>query len=101
MKTQWKVLGGFAVGAVAGAVAGCQTYNFEPVSPLAIAQTTQDKTVIATQLKPNVMIVVDKSGSMTKPVDPFNNAACQTGNPNCPFCGLSCGTGTTNCPTNC
>jgi hypothetical protein len=100
MKTQWKVLGGFAVGVVAGAVGGCQTYNFEPVSPLAIAQTTQDQTVIAKQLKPNVMIVVDKSGSMTKPVDP-SNAACQTGNPNCPLCGLSCGTGSTTCPGTC
>jgi hypothetical protein len=99
MKTQLKVLGGFALGGLVGIIAGCQTYNFEPVSPLAIAQTTQDKTVIAKQLKPNVMIVVDKSGSMTKPVDP-NNPNCATGNPNCPYCGIAC-PGITPCPNTC
>jgi hypothetical protein len=43
---------------------GCQTYDFEPVTPLAIAQTTQTKTVTAKQLKPNLMMLIDKSGSM-------------------------------------
>lgn len=56
---------------VAGAVAsGCQTYDFEPVEPLAIAQTTQSKTVTARQAKPNMMILLDKSGSMKFAADP-------------------------------
>ncbi len=46
------------------ALAGCMTYDFEPVQPLAISQSTQTKRVVAKQLKPNVMILLDKSGSM-------------------------------------
>lgn len=44
--------------------AGCQTYDFEPVSPLSIAQTTQSRNVVSRNLKPNLMLLVDKSGSM-------------------------------------
>ncbi|MGQ0506113.1 MAG: adventurous gliding motility lipoprotein CglB [Myxococcaceae bacterium] len=51
---------------------GCMTYDFEPVQPLAIAQTTNSYRVVAKQLKPNVMILLDKSGSMN---DPINNTA--------------------------
>lgn len=46
---------------------GCQTYDFEPVQPLAVGQTTQHSRVIAKALKPNVMILVDMSGSMAEP----------------------------------
>jgi len=45
-------------------LAACQTYDFEPVSPLALAQTTQKSQVVARQLKPNLMLLVDTSGSM-------------------------------------
>ena len=42
----------------------CQVYDFEKVTPLAISQTTQSKEVIAKQLKPNLMLLVDRSKSM-------------------------------------
>lgn len=79
-----------AILAVAAVLAaGCMTYDFEPVVPLAVAQTTQTKTVIAKFLKPNVMLLVDKSGSMEAPINPSN--------PNCP---PGCGPGS-SCPANC
>jgi hypothetical protein len=53
------------LGVAAIFAASCQTYDFEPVSPLAIAQTTQSYKVNAHQLKPDMMILLDKSGSMT------------------------------------
>ncbi|MHB8877832.1 MAG: adventurous gliding motility lipoprotein CglB [Myxococcaceae bacterium] len=75
--------------AVAGAVAsGCQTYDFEPVEPLAIAQTTTSKSVYGKQSKPNMMILLDKSGSM--------NFAADSTVPGCETCKDSmCGAG---CP---
>jgi hypothetical protein len=78
-----------AVLAALAAAASCQTYDFEPVTPLAIAQTTQTKTVTAVQLKPDLMILLDKSGSMSSPLNPAA-AGC-----NCNF--PSCNEGT--CPT--
>jgi hypothetical protein len=47
---------------------GCQTYDFEPVQPLAVGQTTQKSHLVAKALKPNVMILVDKSGSMSQQI---------------------------------
>src|SRR5438874_9130088 len=71
------------------AFASCQTYDFEPVTPLAIAQTTQTKTVTAQVLKPDLMILLDKSGSMASPLP---------GGTNCGTCAFpSCPEGT--CPT--
>lgn len=69
----------------------CQTYDFERVVPLAVAQTT-DKTIVASKrLKPNVMLLVDNSGSMLLPTDP-NVAACPA----------DCGNSVTNlCPPTC
>src|SRR5947209_2728774 len=64
-----KLLVAFAIGATAGAVAGCQTYDFQPVVPLAVSQTTEPHNVIAKQLKPNLMFLIDKSGSMNFPAD--------------------------------
>ncbi|MBK7860518.1 MAG: adventurous gliding motility lipoprotein CglB [Archangiaceae bacterium] len=55
--------------------ASCQTYDFEPVTPLAIAQTTQTKNVTAMQLKPDLMILLDKSGSMGNPINPVGSCA--------------------------
>jgi hypothetical protein len=107
MQTQTKIFGGFVVGAAAGLIASCQTYNFQPVQPLAIAQTTQDTQDVAKALKPNVMIVVDRSGSMTKPTDPCNpvctwtGATCNNGvpAPNSVPCGTAGGPGA--CPPGC
>lgn len=48
--------------------AACQTYDFEPIYPLAIAQTVKKVSVGAIPPKPALMLVVDKSGSMSTPV---------------------------------
>lgn len=79
-----------AVAIVALAAAGCMTYDFEPVVPLAVAQTTQPYKIVARQLKPNMMLLVDKSGSMLFPINPSN--------PNCP---AGCGNTSAACPANC
>lgn len=73
------------------AAASCQTYDFERVVPLAVAQTT-DKTIVASKrLKPNVMLLVDNSGSMLLPT-----------NPSAPTCPANCGTTQNNpCPGTC
>jgi hypothetical protein len=65
----------------------CQTYDLGPVSPLTLAQTTQSTVVTAHTLKPNVMLLVDKSGSMSGPIDatdPACPAGCGPGGPACP-----------------
>ncbi len=79
------VLGALAL----SATMACQTYDFEPVEPLAISQTTQTRNVSGRQYKPNLMLLVDKSGSMAFPAN--------TANPNCP---TNCGNSTA-CPSNC
>ncbi|HZX43510.1 MAG TPA: adventurous gliding motility lipoprotein CglB [Myxococcaceae bacterium] len=67
-------------------VVGCQTYDFEPVSPVSLGQTTTSVSISAKQLKPNLMLLLDRSGSMRLPFDP-TPAACgscgQTGQPAC------------------
>ncbi len=75
MKTALRAVGSLAVLAAAS---GCQVYDFEPVTPLAIAQTTQTKNVTAKQLKPNLMVLLDKSGSMAQPLTPAG-CACSFG----------------------
>jgi len=70
-------------------VTGCMTYDFEPVVPLAVAQTTQSKNITAKRLKPNMMLLVDKSGSMESPINP-SDSRCPSG----------CGPGSP-CPANC
>lgn len=75
--------------ALALSAVGCQVYDFEPVTPLAVAQTTQSRNVTLRNLKPNLMLLVDKSGSMLAPINPSG--------PNCtPGCGPS-----SPCPANC
>ena len=65
---------------------GCQTYDFQPVSPVSLGQTTTSVSISAKQLKPNLMLMLDRSGSMRLPFDP-TLAACgscgQTGQPSC------------------
>lgn len=71
----------------------CQTYDFERVVPLFVAQTTDDNIVASKRLKPNVMLLVDKSGSMKEAIDdtaPGCTANC--GESGRPDCGASCPT---------
>lgn len=75
------------------ALAGCQTYDFEPVSPLAIAQTTQTKSVAAKNKKPDLMMLIDTSGSMAAPLNP-GDANCRVGGNVCSGAGCPA-----NCPT--
>ncbi|MGO8968303.1 MAG: adventurous gliding motility lipoprotein CglB [Myxococcaceae bacterium] len=56
---------------------GCQVYDFEPVTPLALGQTSQVTTLTVTPFKPNLMLLVDKSGSMDLPID-TTDLACFT-----------------------
>lgn len=63
----------------------CQTYDFEPVEPLALSQTTVVAQVEARNLRPNLMLLVDSSGSMTDPVDPSLPACRVNGN----LCGYN------------
>src|SRR5678815_615193 len=48
----------------------CQTYEFVPVTPLSISQEKSSTPIVIKKFKPNVMVLVDKSGSMDQPVDP-------------------------------
>jgi hypothetical protein len=96
MRAKLTLLSAFAVGIVGGALASaCQTYDFEPVEPLALAQTTVGDVIRAKAAKPNMMVLLDTSGSMTLPVDSTdpdckdtnatapNNLCGQPGNVNC------------------
>jgi hypothetical protein len=65
----------FAVGLCAGLIAGCQVYDFEPVTPIIIGQNTKEIRIVATAAKPNIMLLVDKSGSMNLPVDDSGGCA--------------------------
>jgi von Willebrand factor type A domain len=49
---------------------GCQVYDFEPVTPAAVAQEARSVPLAFNQPKPNLMLLVDKSGSMADPVSP-------------------------------
>lgn len=69
MRSKLPLLSALSVGAI---VLACQTYDFEPVEPLAIAQTTVEEVINARRSKPNIMLLVDTSASMTDPVDPSN-----------------------------
>ena len=71
MRAKSTPLSALLAGIVGGALmAGCQTYDFEPVDPLAIAQTTKETVIAARRSKPDVMLLVDTSASMTLPVNP-------------------------------
>lgn len=47
----------------------CQTYDFEPVEPAAISQLTERGVVIARDAPAEIVLVVDRSGSMRDPAD--------------------------------
>ena len=65
---------------------GCQTYDFEPVPPVSLGSTTTTVNITPTALKPNLMMVLDRSGSMALPFDstPPSCGSCgQSGQPAC------------------
>jgi hypothetical protein len=70
---------------VAALLAGCQVYDFEPVTPLSLGQTSQVTVLQVTPFKPNLLLLVDKSGSMDLPID-TTNLACFTA-PGGEICG--------------
>jgi hypothetical protein len=65
------------VAVVSTLLGGCQVYDFEPVTPLSLGQTSQVTTLQVTPFKPNLLLLVDKSGSMDLPID-TTNLACFT-----------------------
>jgi hypothetical protein len=72
----------------------CQVYDFEPVTPLSLGQTSQVTVLAVTPFKPNLLLMVDKSGSMDFPLDPNVIGALPDGGT-----GLACDTapGGTSC----
>lgn len=62
------VLGG--LGFATAIAAACQVYQFEPVSPLSVAQDARTVPLAFNRPKPNLMLLEDKSGSMGNAVTP-------------------------------
>ena len=90
MRAKLNILSALAVSLVGGVLAtGCQTYDFEPVEPLAVAQTTESRSIKARAPKPNLMLLVDTSGSMKEPAEPSLEV--------CKKNGVSCGESTFQC----
>jgi hypothetical protein len=56
--------------ALAVLLAGCQVYEFEPVVPTTVSQEEHSVPLAFNQPKPNLLLLVDKSGSMADPVEP-------------------------------
>ena len=98
MSAKLSALFAFALGAIIGVALGCQKYDFQPVSPIALSQTSNSYSVIAKKLKPNIMLMVDNSGSMYLPINP-NSPACRfaDGGP----CGTDYTSPSTYCPSGC
>jgi hypothetical protein len=63
----------------------CQSYDFIPVAPLSISQEESSTPIVIKKFKPNVMVLVDKSGSMDQPTVPTR--------PGCTVGSTLCGTG--------
>lgn len=59
------------------AIAGCQKYDFEPVSPTTWVASRKYETVDAKHLKPNLWLLVDTSGSMST-ADACSGTVCTT-----------------------
>ncbi|MFP2964008.1 adventurous gliding motility lipoprotein CglB [Myxococcus sp. 1LA] len=96
MRSKLPLLSALSVGA---AVLACQTYDFEPVEPLAIAQTTVEEVINARASKPNIMLLVDTSASMTDPVNP-SDPACIVDYQGSPVvCGREAPCNVDVCPT--
>ena len=58
---------------------GCMTYDFEPVEPFAVEQTTIKFKILLKTDKPDLFMVVDKSGSMNFGVGSTATCNCPNG----------------------
>lgn len=104
MRAKLNLLSTLVLGTLGGVLAGCQTYDFEPVEPLAISQTTETRIIAAREAKPNLMLLVDTSGSMTDPTNPdlqdsSGNYVCRRSGKTGTICGDTFACDTTVCPT--
>jgi len=75
---------------IASVTTACQSYDLEPVNPLAIRTIHVQKLVAAIKPKPELMLMVDRSGSMLKPINPAD-----------PSCPSGCGSPANKCPATC
>lgn len=67
----------------------CMQYDFAPVTPKLIGLRTKELDVSATKLRPNIVVLLDRSGSMALPIDASD-----------PACPAGCGSGAA-CPAAC
>lgn len=58
--------------------AGCQTHDLEPVTPLGLRSVRTSTSVATLKARPDLMLAVDRSGSMNLPVDPACSGTCPT-----------------------
>lgn len=83
--------------ALAAVTVGCQTYDFQPVEPLALAQEGQYRDLKQERIRPNIMLLVDKSGSMNQPANPALAGCNLPSGGKCPQGSALCDP--TTCPT--
>jgi hypothetical protein len=72
------------------AATACQSYDLEPVNPLAIRTVHVTSIITAQKAKPDLMLMVDRSLSMDLPIDPADTR-----------CPSGCGTFGNPCPASC
>lgn len=70
-------------------LASCQAYDFERVEPLFYRRITNPVRVKG--VRPDVLVLLDRSGSMGFPINPLDTSACPA----------NCGDGTNPCPASC
>jgi hypothetical protein len=75
----------------------CQSYEFVRVVPEFVAQTRDSRVIATKQLKPNMMLLVDNSGSMLEPTD-LTDPDCMV--VNAQQMTVMCGT-SAPCPASC
>lgn len=75
-------------------VSACQVYDFERVVPNTVAVDSESEVIEALALKPNVMLLVDTSGSMENPADETVPACTNA-------MGRLCGFNAHECPAGC
>jgi hypothetical protein len=84
MTPRFHTIRGIATLLASASFCACQGYELNPVVPHSIQATTQTQKVTGNQQAPNVMIVLDESGSMEEPAS-LNGVTdpCGSGNPVC------------------
>ncbi|MGC4122914.1 MAG: vWA domain-containing protein [Myxococcales bacterium] len=60
-------------------VLACQSYQFEEVQPRFLSSRSQSYVIPSEKKPPHLMLVVDRSGSMTEAVDVSSNGCSQSG----------------------